>query len=88
MVLELAFSLGSILCRILMQLSRYNIVYRLIFFAPAIVPEHPEEYSVLYPVILDDETLYFPGFSVTVVPEDEPLNDAGFGLLPETVMAV
>jgi hypothetical protein len=34
----------------------------------------------------DDETLYFPACNVTEVPEDEPVNDAGFGLFPDTVM--
>jgi hypothetical protein len=34
----------------------------------------------------DDKTLYFPGLRVTVVAEDEPANEAGFGLLPETVI--
>jgi hypothetical protein len=28
----------------------------------------------------------FPACNVTEVPEEEPINDAGFGLLPETVM--
>jgi hypothetical protein len=58
----------------------------LIFLPPLILPEHPEEYVVAYPDTDDAETLYFPGFNVTVVPEDEPANDAGFGLLPETVI--
>jgi hypothetical protein len=34
----------------------------------------------------DDDTLYFPACNVTEVPEDEPANDAGFGLFPDTVM--
>jgi hypothetical protein len=50
------------------------------------LPEHPEEYVVVYPDTDEDETLYIPGFSVRVVPKDEPANDAGFGLLPETVI--
>ena len=50
------------------------------------LPEHPEEYVVVYPEIDDSETLYFPACNVTEVPEDEPANDAGFGLLPETVI--
>jgi len=50
------------------------------------LPEHPEEYVVVYPCMADDETLYFPACNVTEVPEDEPANDAGFGLLPDTVM--
>ena len=50
------------------------------------LPEHPVEYVVVYPDTDEAETLYFPGFSVTVVPKDEPANDAGFGLLPETVI--
>jgi hypothetical protein len=50
------------------------------------LPEHPDEYVVVYPCMADDDTLYFPACNVTEVPEDEPANDAGFGLLPETVI--
>jgi hypothetical protein len=50
------------------------------------LPEHPEEYVVVYPDTDEADTLYLPDFSVTVVPDDEPANDAGFGLLPETVI--
>jgi hypothetical protein len=50
------------------------------------LPEHPEEYVVLYPEMDDAETLYLPGFSVTEVAEDEPANEAGLGSLPETVI--
>src|SRR5712692_3956157 len=50
------------------------------------LPEHPEEYVVVFPEIDDSVTLYLPGFRVTVVPKDEPANDAGFELLPETVI--
>ena len=53
---------------------------------PLAVPEHPEEYVVVYPPIVDDETLYLPANNVTDVPEDEPVNDAGLGLLPDTAM--
>jgi len=38
----------------------------------------------VYPDTDEADTLYLPGCSVTVVPKDEPANDAGFGLLPET----
>ena len=55
-------------------------------FLPPLLPEHPEEYVVVYPEREDAETLYFPGFSVTVVPEDEPENEPGDGPLAETVM--
>lgn len=58
----------------------------MIFLPPLILPEHSEEYVVVYPETKDAETLYFPGFSVTVVPEDEPENVLGVGLFPETVM--
>ena len=66
-------------------------VYRLVIVQfigtpPLAEPEHPEEYSVVYPEIDDSETLYFPACNVTEVPEDEPANEAGFGLLPETVI--
>jgi hypothetical protein len=40
----------------------------------------------VYPDTDEAETLYVPGFSVTVVPGDEPANDSGFGLFPETVI--
>jgi len=40
----------------------------------------------VYPENRDAETLYAPGFSVTVVPEDEPKNVPGDRLFPETVM--
>ena len=53
---------------------------------PLAIPEHPEEYEVVYPSMVDDKTLYFPACNVTGVPEDEPANKDGFGLLPETVM--
>ena len=36
--------------------------------------------------MVDDETLYLPASNVTDVPEDEPGNEFGFGLFPETVM--
>ena len=36
--------------------------------------------------MVDDETLYLPANNVTDVPEDEPVNDAGLGLLPDTAM--
>src|SRR5205809_2059707 len=36
--------------------------------------------------MVDDETLYLPASNVTDVPEDEPGNESGFGLFPETVM--
>jgi hypothetical protein len=36
--------------------------------------------------MVEDETLYLPASNVTGVPEDEPGNESGFGLLPETVM--
>jgi hypothetical protein len=58
----------------------------LIFLPSLILPVHPEEYVVVYPERPDADTLYVPGFSVTVVPEDEPGNVAGEGLLPETFM--
>ena len=50
------------------------------------LPEHPEEYVVVYPDTDEAETLYFPACNVTEVPEDEPANEAGFGLLPEMVI--
>jgi hypothetical protein len=53
---------------------------------PLAVPEHPEEYVVVYPEMADSDTLYFPGCNVTEVPEDEPENDFGLGLFPETVI--
>jgi hypothetical protein len=53
---------------------------------PLAIPEQPEEYVVEYPDIEDAETLYFPANNATEVPEDEPANEAGFGLLPETLM--
>src|SRR5215831_2534229 len=59
---------------------------QLIGIPPLAVPEHPEEYVVVYPSAVDDETLYFPACNVTGVPADEPENDAGFGLFPETLM--
>lgn len=62
------------------------LIVHLIGTPPLAVPEHAEEYVVLYPEIDDPETLYLPGCSVTEVPEDEPENDFGDGLLPETVM--
>ena len=34
----------------------------------------------------EDETLYLPASNVTDVPEDEPGNESGFGLFPETDM--
>jgi hypothetical protein len=68
------------------EVNLFVIVHRLIFLPPLILPEHPEEYVVVYPEIDDDETLYLPGFSVTIVPKEEPENDFGLGLLPETVM--
>ena len=66
-------------------------VYRLVIVQlsgtpPLAVPEHPEEYVVVYPEIDDSEMAYLPACNVTEVPEDEPANDAGFGLLPETVI--
>ena len=36
--------------------------------------------------MVEDETLYLPASNVTDVPEDEPGNESGFGLFPETVM--
>src|SRR5205823_5570965 len=45
-----------------------------------------EEYEVVYPSIVDDETLYLPASNVTDVTEDEPGYEFGFGLFPETVM--
>ena len=54
---------------------------------PLAVPEHPEEYVVVYPEMDDPDTLYFPACNVTEVPEDEPENDFGFGLFPDTVIA-
>jgi hypothetical protein len=62
------------------------VIVQLIGTPPLAVPEHPEEYAVLYPEIGDSEMVYFPACNVTEVPEDEPANDAGFGLLPETVI--
>ena len=50
------------------------------------LPKHPGEYAIVYPCMADDDTLYFPACNVTEVPEDEPANDAGFGLFPDTVM--
>ena len=57
----------------------------MIFLAPVIVPEQQEEYVVVYPEI-DDDTLNLAAFSATVQPEDEPANDASFGLLPYTAI--
>ena len=34
----------------------------------------------------EDDTLYLPASNVTDVPEDEPGNESGFGLFPDTVM--
>ena len=62
------------------------VIVQLIGTPPLAVPEHPEEYVVVYPEIDDSETLYFPACNVTEVPEDEPENVLGFGLLPETVI--
>jgi hypothetical protein len=62
------------------------VIVQLIGTPPLAVPEHPEEYAVVYPEIVDSEMVYFPACNVTEVPEDEPANDAGFGLLPETVI--
>src|SRR5437588_720540 len=68
------------------KLGVYRLVtVQLIGSPPLAVPEHPEEYAVVYPEIDVSETLYFPGCNVTEVPEDEPANEAGFGLFPETV---
>jgi hypothetical protein len=53
---------------------------------PLAIPEQPEEYVEVYPETDDAETLYFPANNVTEVPEDEPADEAGFGLLPDTVM--
>jgi hypothetical protein len=58
----------------------------LIGIPPLAVPEHFGEYVVVYPETYDVETLYFPGFSATVVPEDEPENVLGDGRFPETIM--
>jgi hypothetical protein len=54
---------------------------------PLALPEHPVEYVVVYPSMVDDEILYFPACNITGVPEDEPANEDGFGLLPETLIA-
>ena len=62
------------------------VIVQLIGTPPLAVPEHPEEYAVVYPEIDDSETLYFPACNVTEVPLDDPENVLGFGLLPETVI--
>jgi hypothetical protein len=67
-------------------IGKYLFVIVHLIRPPLAVPEHPEEYVVVYPEIEDSETLYLPANNVTDVPEDEPANDAGFGLFPETVM--
>src|SRR5215469_3778405 len=48
------------------------------------LPEHPEEYVVVYPGIDEDAVLYVPGFIATVVPDEEPNDEFGLGLLPVT----
>ena len=62
------------------------VIIQLIGTPPLAVPEHPVEYVIVYPEIGDSEIVYFPACNVTEVPKDEPANDAGFGLLPETVI--
>jgi hypothetical protein len=69
------------------KIGVYRLVtVQLIGTPPLAVPEHPEEYAVVYPEIDVSETLYVPACKVTEVPEDEPANETGFGLFPETVI--
>ncbi len=62
------------------------VIVQLIGTPPLAVPEHPEEYVVVYPEIDDSEMVYFPACNVTEVPEDDPENVLGDGLFPETVI--
>ncbi|MDQ6667445.1 MAG: hypothetical protein M3Y53_04360 [Thermoproteota archaeon] len=62
------------------------VIVHLIGTPPLAVPEHPEEYVVVYPEIDDSEMVYFPTCNVTEVPEDDPENVLGDGLFPETVI--
>ena len=62
------------------------VIVQVIGTPPLAVPEHPEDNEEVYPSMDEDDTLYFPASNVTDVPEDEPGNESGFGLFPDTVM--